>query len=319
MVKTKLKIILISALIVAGIALPVWQQKRLEKSRSELAQLQAQGAELPALREEAGRLRKVEIDQTELEQLRKFRSQTQPELLRLRAMAGVARGANAEAAELRAQLTHQASDGTMAGAVSPMGEMLKNTMDQTVSSRLSRLTDRLHLTPEQVSAVRDILTRQARAVSAGVQQVFSGKSSKGELNQSAGAGSNFDEQIKALLTPEQQAGYQSYHQEESTQNARLVANGELLQMQNTLGLSSDQQDQVFGVLYQATLNQMNGAAPQTFASPVDQMQWAFDQKAKALESVLTPNQIQSYRQQQDLQLNFIKDMLSKGEKASAGK
>ena len=319
MTNTKLKTILIGALIIAGVALPVWQQKRLEESRSQLAQFQVQGAELTALREEADRLRKVEIDQTELEQLRQFRSQTQPELLRLRAMAGVARRANAEAAELRAQFQRKGSEGAVNEAVSPMAELMKNTMDQTVSSRLSRLTDNLHLAPEQVSAVRDILTRQARAVAAGVQQVFSGKSSKEELAQAAADGANSEEQIKALLTPEQQAGYQSYHQEKSTQNARLVANGELLQMQNTLGLSSEQQDQAFGVLYQAAFNQMNGAATQTFANSVDQLQWANDQKTKALESVLTASQLQSYRQQQDIQLKFLKDMLSKGENANAGK
>ena len=91
---------LIGALVVAGIAVPTWQQTRLQRVRSENAQLraqttpsQAQETEVGALRSEVERLRKVEADQAELQRLRQWQAQTEPELLRLRGMAGVARRA----------------------------------------------------------------------------------------------------------------------------------------------------------------------------------------------------------------------------------
>jgi hypothetical protein len=46
-------------------------------------------------------------------------------------------------------------------------------------------------------------------------------------------------------------------------------------------------------------------------SAVDLQQWMLDQKAKALEPVLTSAQMENYRQQQALQLQAAKDMWSK--------
>jgi hypothetical protein len=62
---------------------------------------------MSSLRQEVAPLKKTEADQTELEQLRTWHAQVQPELMRLRGMAGVARRANAEAAELRNQMERQ--------------------------------------------------------------------------------------------------------------------------------------------------------------------------------------------------------------------
>ena len=41
------------------------------------------------------------------------------------------------------------------------------------------------------------------------------------------------------------------------------------------------------------------------------MQWVFDQKAKALETVLTPTQFDNYRQQQAIQIKLVKDIWTK--------
>jgi len=315
----KLKVGLIGALVVAGIAVPLWQQTRLQRMQSENEQLRAQGTELGALRTEVGRLRKTEADRAELERLRQWRAQTEPELMRLRGMAGVARRANAEAEELRAQLARTTSDaGTNQGA-GLVGELMTRTLEQQVAGRVSRMTASLHLTPEQAQAARDILMRQAQVASAGMQQLFSGKYDKESLAKLGKDGGNPEEQIKALLTPDQRAAYQSYQQEEAAHNARLAANMELLQMQTTVGLTSEQQDRVFAALYDVSFSQLSGSATQTFAKPADQIQWALDQKAKALASVLTPAQLEGYRQQQGVQLKFLKDILEKMDGANKPK
>jgi RNA polymerase sigma factor (sigma-70 family) len=323
---TTVKVSLIGALVVAGVAVPAWQQTRLHRAQSENAKLRAQEAESRAqetevadLRSEVERLRKVEADQAELERLRQWKAQTQPELLRLRGMAGVARRANVEAEQLRAQLARQASEGGTNPITGAMADAMKLAMEQQVHGRLSRLTASLHLTPEQAQAARDILTRQARATSAGMQQVFWGKFDKDELTRLGKDAGDPDTQIKALLTPDQKAAYPNYQQEEAAYNARQAANTELVQLQSSLDLTSEQEDKVFAALYEVSLNQLTGSSRPTTTNQVEAMQWVFDQKAKALESALTPTQLETYRQQQATQLKLIKDIWSKMEGSGGSK
>jgi len=328
---TQVQVGLIGALVVAGIAAPVWQQTRLQRARSENAQLRAQQkeqsraqeTELAALRGEAARLRTAEAGQAELEQLRRWKAQTQPELLRLRGMAGVARRANVEAEELRARLARQTSGAGATQVSGPMGDLMnqamKQAMEQQAEGRLSRMTASLHLTPEQAQAARDILMRQAQAMSAGTEQVFSGTFNKDEIARLGKDAGDPEQQIKALLTPDQQAAYPSYKQEEAAHDARLAANSELLQMESTLGLTSEQEDRAFAALYDVNFNQLTGS-PTPASAPASTnladimqgvMQRGFDQKAKALESVLTPTQLENYRQQQALQVKAANDVWSK--------
>ena len=322
----KVQIGLIGALALTSIAAPVWQQTRLERARSENAQLRAQQkeqsraqeTELAALRGEAGRLRTLEADHAELERLRQWKVETQPELLRLRGMAGVARRANMEAEALRAQLARQTNGAGAALLSGPMGDLMNQGMKQQFEGKLSRMTATLHLTPEQARAARDILMREAGVMSAGMQQAFSGKFDKDELASMAKGAGNPEEQIKALLTPDQRAAYPGYQQEESAFTARQSANFELIQMESALGLTSEQEDRAFAALYDVTFNQLTningltkGAMPTSVpasTNPADIMQWSFDQKDKALESVLTPTQLDSYRQQQALQLKAANDV-----------
>src|SRR5213075_994967 len=70
---SKLQAALVGALVLAGIAVPSWQQMRLQRAQSDNAQLRAhetenrtQQSELSALRDEVARLRTAEADKTEL-------------------------------------------------------------------------------------------------------------------------------------------------------------------------------------------------------------------------------------------------------------
>jgi len=319
---------LIGALVVAGIAIPAWQQTRLLQLRSQMAQLRegaletdlaGQQTELASLRKEAERLRKVEVDQAELTRLRQWQSKTEPELLRLRGMAGVARRANADAETLRAQLARQASESGSNPIPGAMADAMKLAMEQQVDGKLSRLKTSLNLTPEQEQAAREILARQAQAMSAGLQQAFSGKFDKEELARLGKNAGNTDEQIKALLSPDQRAAYSNYQQEEAAHNARMAANSELMSLQATVNLTQDQQDRAFAALYEANFNQITGNAKPPAGNQAEVMQWTLDQKAKALEPVLTPTQLEGYQQQQALQAKLAKDILSKMQGAGGSK
>jgi RNA polymerase sigma factor (sigma-70 family) len=311
---TATKITLISALVVAGIAVPAWQQTRLQKARSENLQLRAheadrhdQKTEVASTQTEAERLRKGETDQAELQQLREWKEQSEPELLRLRGMAGVARRANAEAEALRAQLSHQTAN----PAGEAMADAVKLAMQQQLEGRLSRMTSSLKLTPEQAQSAREILTRQSQAMSTGMQQAFSGKYDKDELMRLGKEAGNTDEQIKALLSPDQKDGYQSYQKEEAANIARLTANNELVQLQPALGLTPDQQDRAFAGLYDVKLNELTGSVKPPSGDQLEGMQWMLEQNADALKPILTPTQLDSYRQQQAIQSKIMKDVWAK--------
>jgi len=220
---TTVKASLIGVLIVAGIATPAWQQTRLQRARAENTRWRAQAAEVAALRGEVARLRGaetnqagelarpggVDADRAELEQLRQWKAQTQRELLRLRGMAGVARRANLEAEALKTQLAARANGAVAAQTSGPMNDLTKLYMDQRVDGQLSRMKATLHLTPEQVQAARDILMRQAQVMTAGLQQGMSGQVDMDKLTSLAKDAGNPDEQIQALLTPEQKADFKN--------------------------------------------------------------------------------------------------------------
>ncbi|PWU15833.1 MAG: hypothetical protein C5B50_14740 [Verrucomicrobia bacterium] len=313
---TKVKLTLAGALVLAGIAVPALQQTRLERAKSENAKLraqqmepQAQADELAALREEVERLRGTAPGQSELQTLRQYKAQTEPELARLRKMAGLARRANAQADQLRAKLAQdkaQASSNATA-----MEDAMTYAMEQQLEGRLSRMTATLGLSPEQVQAAREILMRQAKAMSAGMQQVFSGHYDKDALTKMGKDAGDPDTQIKALLTPEQQVAYPAYKQEENSENARLAANQELLQLHSTLGLSPEQEDRVFAALYELSVSQLGGTAKLDGANTADAMVKMLEQKTKALEPILTPDQLDKYRQQQALQAKLVKNIMGK--------
>lgn len=308
----------IGALVVAGIAVPAWQQTRLQQERAANAKLQAQSAqfqaqetELAALRDQAERGRQVQADQAELERLRQWQAQTEPELLRLRGMAGVARRANVEAEQLRAQLSRQTSEAGSNPVTGAMTDAMKQAMEQQLEGRLSRMTASLHLTPEQAKAARESLARQSQAMAAGMQQAFTGKFDKAELERLGKEAGNPETEIKALLTPDQQAAWPGYQQEEAAFNARRAANAELLQLQATLGLTPEQEDRVFAALYEVSLNQLSGKSIPTGANQAEQLAWAGNQKAKALEAVLTTAQMEKFIKQQAAQNKLVQDIMSK--------
>ncbi len=305
---------LVGALVVAGIAIPTWQQTRLQRVEAQNAQLeerqtqfQTNQTELASLRAEAARLRQTGSGAAELERLRQWKAQTEPELLRLRGMAGVARRAISDEQRLQTQLAQQSSETAPNSVSGAMGEAMKNAMEQQYEGRLSRMTADLHLTPDQAAAARKILMRQADAMVKTMQQTMSGHFNREEMLKAAKEGGNPDEEIQALLTPEQKAGYQNYKNDEASHTASMGANSELVQMQSSLDLTQNQLDPVYGALYQLSYDQITGhSTPPPGTRPDEIAQWQIDQKLKALQSILTPAQMDTYRQQQAAQAKLAK-------------
>ena len=191
-----------------------------------------------------------------------------------------------------------------------MKGMMEAAMKQQVEGKLGRMKDKLNLSGDQEAQIRAILEQQIGAGSAMAQKMLSGKLSKEEMADASKQAGDPESQIKALLSPEQQTAYTELQQEEQHNNARLMANSELLQMQGALGLSQEQQDKVFQAIYNQTEQQLAGAAGGADAKAFNP-QTMMDQKLAALKGVLTDEQFTRYKAMQEQQLKLIQAFMPK--------
>ena len=307
---TKLKAGLVGTLAVVGVAVPVWQEARVRQLTSENAELRVQTARIPALEARLTSLSKLDADANELAQMRSDQEKMKLEVARLRNMAGAARRAESEMAQLRQQLMRRQTETGTNHDAGPMGDLMRSALAQQSKGQLSRMQAKLDLTPGQAEAIQRILDRQTQVISKSMQKAFAGKLGQEDMAELRRDSFDPETEIKALLSPEQLALYQEYKQDEAVGQARLAANAEMLQMQGSLGLSPEQQDQVFSVLYDATLRQMqDGPGGAKNGDPAEVLQSMLEQKVMALEGVLTAEQLQSYRQAQETQIQFLKTFL----------
>jgi hypothetical protein len=192
------------------------------------------------------------------------------------------------------------------GMSAAMGKMMQSAMEQQVDAKMAALKTKLNLTPEQEAAIRDILKKEAAHGTEIAQKMFNGGLNTNELAAAMSNPLSTDEQIKALLTPDQATAYDTYKTEEETRNARLMANMELMQIQNVLQLDQAQQDKVFTVLVDQTRNQISGS--QTNVEAALDFRGQMERKAEALRGVLTPDQFTAYQKWQEQQLNLLETM-----------
>ena len=316
---THLKITLAAAFITAGVGLPVWQESRIETLRQEKGSLQTELDELPDLRAEVERLKAAAATKPDPAlELENENLAAKREIAGLRGRLNVA----------LSQLARQKAEAPTAEDLAATSPAIQKVMDASMRmaahtqtlAKLPRLTEKLSLSKSQEEDVRDILQRQHDQIIGLSEKMLTGEVKLGEMPKKAEDFVNPMAEIQALLTPEQKEAYQDYQREEHSANARLAANGELLQIQDSLGLTQEQQDKAFQALYEHTFDVMTGqkstpakppSANSDFALDyASSMQWSLDQKAKALEGVLTPEQLEKYRQLQAEQLKMMSGMVS---------
>lgn len=190
-----------------------------------------------------------------------------------------------------------------------MRAMMETAMKQQLEGKMRSLKGRLNLTPEQEASIRGVLEKQFGAGQVIAEKMMTGQTTPEELADLTKAQGNPEEQLKALLSPDQQQAYAGLQQEEIRNNARLMANAEMLQMQGALGLSQEQQDSVYKALFTATEEQLGGFG----GDPKKAMDFRgnLDRKLASLRGVLTEEQLKSYEEMQRQQLKLIESMLPK--------
>ena len=201
------------------------------------------------------------------------------------------------------------------GPGNAMQQMMKAALEQQMEGKITRMKSKLNLSPDQEKAVREALSGEMKRGTEAAVRMLKGDTKPEEAPK---APVSSEEAIKAVLTPEQQTAYDQLKQEEVTNNARLLANSEMLQMQNTLGLDAAQQDKVFAVLYEQSRTQLAAAQtpnPGSASNPLGAVTDMMQKKLDALKGVLTDDQFESYKKFQDQQMKLIQSLMPKDGKS----
>lgn len=237
------------------------------------------------------------------------------ELLKLRGQAGVAQTYSRELAKLKSTLSQQTSkmpDFFTNAMATGLGTAEKWKM-KDAQARLDRMKKMLNLTDDQAQAISDIMQKHIQNQTQMTMDMLTGKSTP-EQQKAMGTGRGIQEaEIKALFTPEQLAAYPEYLQAELTTAADNSAKNDASRIAGDFSLSEAQQEQIHAAFYQVNLN-----APQTAISAAKQsgnlaeaanmgtelQKSQLEEKLKILGSILTPEQINTYREQQMNQINM---------------
>ena len=161
--------------------------------------------------------------------------------------------------------------------------------------QLFLLQSRLHLSPDQATAIKAAMDADNKARRDLMQQMFR---NGGKIDPTAAAAANtLDQTLTSVLSPAQQAQYQQVQADEKTSRADTSATVQMNQVAPLLQLSDSQRDQVFNALYQV---QMSAPDPMTLmtnpnaATIISQQAQATQD---ALSKVLTVDQMTLYQQQ----------------------
>jgi hypothetical protein len=259
-------------------------------------------------------LRPVQVNQAELTRLREQVTAARRELPGLRAKAAEALRAEAEAAQLRSELQQASWAEATNGIAAPMADLMRGALKQSARQRLARLQQALILSPTQTQAIDEILSRKGQGLAEAIRAGLSGNRDRATIATIRSRHGDPEAEIRALLSPEQQTAYAGFVEQEQVYRASSSANVQSLEMQHSLGLTEDQTDTVYALLYDRAIQEQRAEANGTEASnPFEFMQQMLEHRLQALAGVLTPAQMAAYRQTQELQLDFAKGLFSRME------
>jgi Spy/CpxP family protein refolding chaperone len=194
--------------------------------------------------------------------------------------------------------------------------LIKSQLEQQIEGKISRMKARLRLTSEQEQAIRESMNAATKKMLAATQKMYSGEAKSDDIANIASSDATGMQPIEDLLTPEQRTEYDALQKEEFQNTARVAASAEMIQLQSSLGLTQEQQDKVFSALYQQSVDPVSGLeATQKSASindPAAALQQVFDKKVEALKPILTSEQLKTYRDLQEKQIQMIQAFFPKG-------
>ncbi len=216
--------------------------------------------------------------------------------------------------ELKHQLDDLKKSGSETAAPNPMAGFIKAALAQRYKQKLLLLKSRLNLTPQQEVALQAAMDEESKMAEEMGTKMFQGgkidpqaiRNAFNDPNRTKGV----DKTLNEILTPEQKTTYQQIQDDEKKSTAETMATYQMNQLAPALQLSETQKDQVYAALYQAQINPQTspGSNPSNPASYLENQAKA---KEDALAKILTPEQMTTYRQQSQSQLDMQKAMMQR--------
>jgi RNA polymerase sigma factor (sigma-70 family) len=312
---------LITATIAAAVGTGIYEAHQASTLRSQVQTLQQQqvpfAEQLTKLQTENERLSNQVVQAKDSQALSKALFN---ELLKLRGQVGPAQANSRELARLKSTLAEQTGkipDYLTNAMAAGMGTAEKWKM-KDAQAKLDRMKKMLNLTDDQVQAISDIMQKHIQRQTEMAMEAITGKITPEQRQAMAAEGSNQDDEIKALFTPEQLVAYPEYQQAEKTTAADKSANSDASRIADDFGLSKEQQEQIRAAFYQMNLIEpTSGLSKEAIAAAkksgnladavsmsIELQKSQLEEKLKILGSVLTPEQINTYREEQMNQINM---------------
>ncbi len=206
-------------------------------------------------------------------------------------------------------------------APNPMAGFIKEFGAQQQNQKFLLLKSRLHLTPEQEAVLKAAMDEESRKTEAMTAKMLQGGKIDPQALKDAGSVKTVDQTLKEILTPEQETAYGQMQDDQKKTNAETSATFEMNQAAPMLQLTDAQKDQVYSALYQVQIDSLNPAiAKKMSTNPADPSFYLEAQeqaKEDALSKILSPQQLATYHQQAQSQLQMQKTMMQKFAPATA--
>ena len=322
---TTLQKSLVTAAIAAAVGAGIFEAHQASTLRTQVETLRRQQAPLA---EQLGQLRtENESLSNQLNQARDSQALSKnqlSELLKLRGQAGMAGSDSRELARLKSTMAQQS--GTVPDYMTNAMAMGLATAEKfqlkEAQARLARMKKTLHLTDDQAQAISDIQQKHIHSQSQLARDLINSNHASEIFQAASGDAMKQEAEIKALFTPEQLAAYPEYQQAEKLAAADNSANNDASRIAEDFNVSTEQQEQIHAAFSQIYLNdpasepnpeaiaaaRKSGNPTEAFKIGIDlgiEMQKSkLEQKVKVLESILTPEQLSNYREEQMNQINM---------------
>ncbi len=323
---TVLQKTIITAAIAAAVGTGIYEARQASTLRIQVQALQQQKAplteQLTQLKTENARLSNQVAQAKDSQAL----SQAQlNDLLKLRGKAAQVQTDSRELAKLKSTLAQQPGkvpDFIQASMAVGMAAGVKIAQKDALA-RVSRMKQKLNLTDDQEQAIINVMTNRIPLQSQLGLDMLMGKLTPEQVQAQNRAMGDQEAEIKALLTPEQLAAYPEYQQQEKLTAADKSATSEAKQVADEFSLPKDQQETLRALLYDLKLKESasalndqaitqakkSGNLADAARLSIELEKVRLDEKLKALEGILSSEQMTTYRQEQTDQINKQADMM----------
>jgi hypothetical protein len=256
--------------------------------------------------------------------LAKVKEQSQEAKSETEALTDQVKQLTASKEDLQHQLDQLKSTATTPAPMFPgmgsssMAGMMKAGMAQQQQTKLLLLESRLHLTPDQITAVTAALDEESKRGQEMAAKMFSG----GKIDMTDYQNvKSVDQTLNDILTPDQKTAYAQMQTDQKNSATETVASMEMNQVAPLLQLSDSQKDQVYSALYQVQQDSTDPnwiKANVSTTNPTAILDAQEKAKEDALAKILSPDQMTTYQQQAQSQLAMQKAMMQKFMPPTAG-